>query len=34
MTSAPAITPPATPTATKDTGRIRFGAGFRLPPAR
>lgn len=29
-----AITQPVTPSATTDTGRIRLGAGFRLPPTR
>jgi hypothetical protein len=34
MKSSIAIILPVTPSATTDTGRIRFGAGWRLPPAR
>lgn len=34
MQPSTAVTQPVTPSATADTGRIRLGAGFRLPPAR
>jgi hypothetical protein len=30
--TSPAI--PVTPSTTADAGRIRLGAGYRLPPAR
>jgi hypothetical protein len=34
MKPSTAINLPVAPSATTDTGRIRLGAGYRLPPAR
>jgi hypothetical protein len=34
MNPSLAITPPALPPATTDTGHIRLGSSFRLPPTR